>query len=1042
MKIIKPVLLGPKLIAVGPLKCFKGGGGGSSGGGGGGGGGGGKGGGGGGSSSSSSGKGGGPSQPKKSDVSKGGGSSGGGDPAPKKDPMKDFKEKEAAAAKKDKEVAEAKANAEQAAKERDERQQAVRDATKRQEEMAKEAAGRAAGRKEEEDARQQEEDVSGIERTAKSMTQAIEERNKALADQATEKQKSDLKKFKEAESNIGEQSSFAKQLAGVDIEEAEQAQSDLSLSKALERQDLQRRKDAQDRKQLEEAEDLRTARAADDLASKEMDAAEELAAEQSPFSKQLAGVDIAEAEQAQKDREIDKKDDRGFLSKIGDVLYSGDVGAFGSKSLADRKRKEYDDNRKRQGIEEARRLGRPIVFDGKQYDPEMQTPEEAESEKQSAADLGIGVDQFREEMAAEAEAGPEAKGLRETKSLQEALVEREAGPEAKGLRETKSLQEAREKAIADRAQMQAGSKMMQDWEGDVRKKQAQMDLARGNIKAEDYEAVTGEKAPVDLVDKGIRAGKGLVRGMVERGITPTGLPDPEGAAEKAKGYDLGDMAMDAGLAAAGPVGWAAKGLGLDKKVKKYVAPITDPLTSAAKSITDPVVDAVSGAISPITKPITDKIKSGQEAVMGATDKALGIKKGPVSFQEAIEARAEEEAPKQPQAIAPRRGDKSKSSILAPAAAIAATALAPKPKPMEVPEVPEVKPAGDVDIKGERGKLIEDLKKQASGEESLAEKQVRRTQDRSLAQRLAAMKSMRGQDTGSKLRSFSRASDKARREAEGQIEIAGMKERRSAQDQLRSQLDTMSREEATERWNKINRDDKQRLLKMNREDAIKRGEYQKWLTVAAMGQKFFKDEIKDAGDWAKTNVLDPVVEGGKKLLKKGGDFISGALGFKAEGGFVSGPGTETSDSIPARLSDGEFVVKSSAVRGLGKSMGAKGKEEERKKGVDFLYKLQDKMDKAEKFAKGGEAYVRPKKAFREAIGYEGESRFHDKAAKDAKHGGARRKFRHFQQGGPVSLEVKGMKPQFNTPQSQGFGSVVAAQKDLQRRLEELERQLGR
>ena len=47
MKIVKPVLLGPKLIAVGPLKCFKGGGGnGSSGGGGGSRGGGGKGGGG------------------------------------------------------------------------------------------------------------------------------------------------------------------------------------------------------------------------------------------------------------------------------------------------------------------------------------------------------------------------------------------------------------------------------------------------------------------------------------------------------------------------------------------------------------------------------------------------------------------------------------------------------------------------------------------------------------------------------------------------------------------------------------------------------------------------------------------------------------------------------------------------------------------------------------------------------------------------------------------------------------------------------------
>ena len=169
---------------------------------------------------------------------------------------------------------------------------------------------------------------------------------------------------------------------------------------------------------------------------------------------------------------------------------------------------------------------------------------------------------------------------------------------------------------------------------------------------------------------------------------------------------------------------------------------------------------------------------------------------------------------------------------------------------------------------------------------------------------------------------------------------------------------------------------------------------------------------------------------------------GALASMEAGGKVSGPGTERSDSIPAMLSDGEFVIKSSAVRGLGKVMGGKGKKGEREKGVDFLYKLQDKMDKVEKFSEGGEAYVRPKKAFREAIAYEGESRFHDKAAKDAKHGGARRKFRHFHQGGPVSLDVKGMKPQFNTPQSQGFGSVVAAQKDLQRRLEELERQLGR
>jgi hypothetical protein len=178
------------------------------------------------------------------------------------------------------------------------------------------------------------------------------------------------------------------------------------------------------------------------------------------------------------------------------------------------------------------------------------------------------------------------------------------------------------------------------------------------------------------------------------------------------------------------------------------------------------------------------------------------------------------------------------------------------------------------------------------------------------------------------------------------------------------------------------------------------------------------------------------------------------------------------------------------------MGAEGEGEERKKGVDFLYKLQDRMDKVEKraeggeikadperflkfmdkgvsyslmkkriqkakipkeekekllkglgdepkFAEGGEAYSRPKKAFREAIGYEPESRFHDKAFKDTKHGGARRKFRHFQDGGPVDMKGPGMvKEQFKMPSAGGFGSVVAAQADLQRRIEELERKVGK
>ena len=39
-------------------------------------------------------------------------------------------------------------------------------------------------------------------------------------------------------------------------------------------------------------------------------------------------------------------------------------------------------------------------------------------------------------------------------------------------------------------------------------------------------------------------------------------------------------------------------------------------------------------------------------------------------------------------------------------------------------------------------------------------------------------------------------------------------------------------------------------------------------------------------------------------------------FAADGGAINGPGTGTSDSIPALLSDGEFVMTADAVRGAG------------------------------------------------------------------------------------------------------------------------------
>jgi hypothetical protein len=47
-------------------------------------------------------------------------------------------------------------------------------------------------------------------------------------------------------------------------------------------------------------------------------------------------------------------------------------------------------------------------------------------------------------------------------------------------------------------------------------------------------------------------------------------------------------------------------------------------------------------------------------------------------------------------------------------------------------------------------------------------------------------------------------------------------------------------------------------------------------------------------------------------------ISGGL-TAATGGYISGPGTGTSDSIPARLSDGEYVIRAASVRKYGSGM---------------------------------------------------------------------------------------------------------------------------
>jgi hypothetical protein len=74
----------------------------------------------------------------------------------------------------------------------------------------------------------------------------------------------------------------------------------------------------------------------------------------------------------------------------------------------------------------------------------------------------------------------------------------------------------------------------------------------------------------------------------------------------------------------------------------------------------------------------------------------------------------------------------------------------------------------------------------------------------------------------------------------------------------------------------------------------------------------------------------------KLLNMGGIATLGAGGYPRKTGQINGPGTATSDSIPAMLSDGEFVMTAKAVRGAGKG--------DRRAGAKRMYALMNQLEK--------------------------------------------------------------------------------------------------
>lgn len=110
-----------------------------------------------------------------------------------------------------------------------------------------------------------------------------------------------------------------------------------------------------------------------------------------------------------------------------------------------------------------------------------------------------------------------------------------------------------------------------------------------------------------------------------------------------------------------------------------------------------------------------------------------------------------------------------------------------------------------------------------------------------------------------------------------------------------------------------------------------------VTMIGLGKKKHQDEIKNAQEEAtaqasKTGIIAANATGAyivahpydawSAALTVSGAMTSAQAAMSsvklADGGFVTGPGTSTSDSIPAMLSNGEYVINADAVRRLGTS----------------------------------------------------------------------------------------------------------------------------
>ena len=123
-----------------------------------------------------------------------------------------------------------------------------------------------------------------------------------------------------------------------------------------------------------------------------------------------------------------------------------------------------------------------------------------------------------------------------------------------------------------------------------------------------------------------------------------------------------------------------------------------------------------------------------------------------------------------------------------------------------------------------------------------------------------------------------------------------------------------------------------------------------LILAAYGTKTLADAIEEENEKARKERAKLDEEYGKRLtddqfesILAGATGVVPPLAFAAEGGVMDlrqggeseGPGTGTSDDIPAMLSDGEFVMTAKAVRGAGGG--------DRREGARKMYQMMDQLE---------------------------------------------------------------------------------------------------